>query len=179
MNEKDIISRCLAGDREAFEMIVNTYQSQLLRFTWSILGDKDEAKDAAQDSFVRSYLHLSRFDPGKKFKTWLFTIAYNRCMDKIREKQSRKRMVDKLKKDNTIAPRNENPEMRLESSEQFRMILNKLNEKEKTALSLKLNEGYLSREIAEILGCKESTVRVYILNAKRKLKKILEKKHHV
>jgi len=179
MNEKDIISRCLAGDGEAFEMIVNRYQSQLLHFTWSILGDKDEAKDAAQDSFVRSYFRLSSFDPEKKFKTWLFTIAYNRCMDKIREKQFRKRLIDKFKKDNPIAPRNENPEMRLEDSEQFQLILKWLNEKERTALSLKLNEGYLAREIAEILGCKESTVRVYILNAKRKIKKILEKKHHV
>ena len=69
--------------------------------------------------------------------------------------------------------------MRLEDSEQFQLILKWLNEKERTALSLKLNEGYLAREIAEILGCKESTVRVYILNAKRKIKKILEKKHHV
>jgi RNA polymerase sigma factor (sigma-70 family) len=56
------------------------------------------------------------------------------------------------------------------------LIMKRLNDKERTALSLKLNEGYLAKEIAEILNCKESTVRVYVLNAKRKLKKFLEKK---
>jgi RNA polymerase sigma factor (sigma-70 family) len=179
MDEKKIISRCLMGEGKAFEMIVNKYQSQLLRFTWSILGDKDEAKDVTQDSFVRSYLHLRSFDPKKCFKTWLFTIAYNRSMDKIRENKSRNRLIDKLKKDDSSVPKNENPEKRLEDSEQFHLILRMLNEKERTALSLKLNEGYLAREIAGVLGCKESTVRVLILNAKRKLKKILEKKYHV
>jgi len=155
---------------------VNRYQSQLLHFTWNILGDKDEAKDATQDSFVRSYLHLQSYDINRSFKTWLYTIAYNRCMDKIRENQSRTRFIKKMRNEQRLNRRRYNPEKRMEDSEHYLQIMKRLNEKERTALSLKLNEGYLSREIAEILGCKESTVRVYILNAKRKLKKFLEKK---
>jgi len=176
MDEKEIISRCLMGDGNAFEMVVNRYQSQLLHFTWNILGDKDEAKDATQDSFVRSYLHLQSYDINRSFKTWLYTIAYNRCMDKIRENQSRTRFIKKMRNEQRLNRRRYNPEKRMEDSEHYLQIMKRLNEKERTALSLKLNEGYLSREIAEILGCKESTVRVYILNAKRKLKKFLEKK---
>ncbi len=160
-------------------MIVNRYQSQLLHFTWNIMGDKDEAKDITQESFVRSYFSLKTFDPKKKFKTWLFAIAYNRCMDKIREKRSRTRMIDNFKREDMSFPKNVNPEKRLEDAQQFQHILRNLNEKERTALTLKLSDGYLSREIAEILNCKESTVRVHILNAKRKLKRILEKKNHV
>jgi len=179
MDEKNIISRCLKGNGEAFGMIVNKYQSQLLHFTWNILGDKDEAKDVTQDSFIRSYLHLQSFDPKRSFKTWLYTIAYNRCMDKIREKQSIVRFIKKAGTEHISSRHLKNPEKKLEESEHFLMIMKKLNEKERIALSLKLNEGYLSREIAEILGCKESTVRVYILNAKRKLKKFLEKKQNV
>jgi RNA polymerase sigma-70 factor (ECF subfamily) len=176
MDEKDIISRCLKGDGKAFEMVVNRYQTQILHFTWNILGDKDEAKDVTQDSFVRSYFHLQSYDPNRSFKTWLYTIAYNRCMDKIREKQSRTRFIKKMGDEQHLTRRRDNPEKRLEDSEHYLLIMKRLNDKERTALSLKLNEGYLSREIAEILGCKESTVRVYILNAKRKLKKLLEKK---
>jgi len=176
MDDKNIISRCLMGDGEAFEMLVNRYQSQILHFTWNILGDKEEAKDVTQDSFVRSYFHLQSYDPNRSFKTWLYTIAYNRCMDKIREKQSRTRFTKKMGNEQRLIRRRDNPEKRLEDSEHYLLILKKLNGKERTALTLKLNEGYLSREIAEILGCKESTVRVYILNAKRKLKKFLEKK---
>jgi RNA polymerase sigma factor (sigma-70 family) len=97
-------------------------------------------------------------------------------MDKIREKQSRTRFIKKMGNEQRLTRRRDNPEKRLEDFEHYLLILKKLNEKERTALTLKLNEGYLSREIAEILGCKESTVRVHILNAKRKLKKFLEKK---
>jgi RNA polymerase sigma-70 factor (ECF subfamily) len=179
MDEKGIISRCLDGEKEAFGMIVEKYQSQLLHFTWSILGDKDEAKDVTQDSFLRSYLRLQSYDPEKSFKTWLYTIAYNRCVDKIREKQSMNRFIKKAQKEQTFPRPPFNPEKRLEDSQHFLAILRRLNKNERTALSLKLNEGYLSREIAEILGCKESTVRVYILNAKRKVKKFLEKNQNV
>lgn len=175
MDEKDIISRCLDGDKEAFGMLVDKYQSQLLHFTWSILGDKDEAKDVTQDSFLRAYLRIQSFDLEKSFKTWLYTIAHNRCVDKIREKQSMIRFVRKAQSDQSFSRKSYNPEKRLEDSQHFLTILRTLNKNERTALSLKLNEGYLSREIAEILGCKESTVRVYILNAKRKVKKYLEK----
>jgi RNA polymerase sigma-70 factor (ECF subfamily) len=174
MDDKTIVSRCLMGDGEAFEMLVNRYQSQLLLFTWGILGDQEEAKDAAQDAFVRSYFHLKKYDPNRSFKTWLFTIAYNRCMDKLREKQSRARLFKRMEKEQPLARHADNPEKRLEDSERNMLLLKKLNQKERTALALKGNEGYLSREIAEIMGCKESTVRVYILNAKRKLKKFLE-----
>ncbi len=179
MDEKDIISRCMNGDGNAFEIVVNMYQPQLLHFTWSILGDKDEAKDVTQESFVKSYLNLKSFDPKRSFKSWLYTIAYNRCMDKIRERQSRIRLIQKVKSEQSLNRQLENPEKRLEDSEHFLLILKRLKTKERTALSLKLNDGYLAREIAEILGCKESTVRVYILNAKRKLKKYLEKKRNV
>jgi RNA polymerase sigma-70 factor (ECF subfamily) len=176
MDDKSIVSRCLSGDGEAFEMIVDKYQSQLLHFTWSIMGDEQEAKDVTQDTLVRSYFHLEKYDPERSFKTWLYTIAYNRCMDKMREKQSRTRFLKKMGSEQHPIQRSDNPEKKMENSEQFQLILKKLSQKERTALVLKWNEGYLSREIAEILGCKESTVRVYILNAKRKLKKFLEKK---
>lgn len=179
MDEKNIIARCLNGEGEAFEMMVSKYQSQILHFAWNILGDKDEAKDVTQDSFLRSYLGLPGFDMEKSFKTWLYAIAYNRCMDKIREKRSRMSFIDKAKSEPWLSGKMNRSEKRFEDSEHFGSILQKLNEKERSALSLRLNEGYLSREIAEILGCKESTVRVYILNAKRKIKRILEKTPHV
>ena len=179
MDDQSVVSRCLTGDEDAFEMVVNKYQFQLLHFAWRILGDKDDAKDITQDTFVRSYYNLQNYDPNKSFKTWLFTIAYNRCMDKIREKQSSSRFMRKMRNEQPLIQHRDNPEKRLEDSEQLQLLLKKLNEKERTVLTLKWNEGYLSREIAEILGCKESTVRVYILNAKRKLKKLLEKKINV
>jgi RNA polymerase sigma-70 factor (ECF subfamily) len=179
MDENETISRCLAGEGEVFEMIVNSYQTQILHFTWSILGDRDEAKDATQEAFIRSFFRLKTFDRKRSFKTWLFTIAYNRCMDKLREKKSRSQILEKLGKEYSFIRQHENPEKKTEESEQFRRLLQKLNEKERTAISLKVVEGYSAQEISQVLGCKESTVRVYIFNAKRKLKKMLEKNRDV
>ncbi len=179
MDEKEAISRSLAGDREVFELIVNRYQSQILHLTWRILGDQDEAKDATQEAFIRSFFRLKSFDRKRSFKTWLFSIAYNRCMDKLREKKSRSRVFERASKEQLFIHHQENPEKKVDESEQYLSLLNKLNGKERTAFSLKVIEGYSAREISEVLGCKESTARVYIFNAKRKLKKILEKNKDV
>jgi RNA polymerase sigma-70 factor (ECF subfamily) len=179
MDENETISRCLAGDEEEFELIVNRYQKQILHLSWSILGDQDEAKDAAQEAFVRSFLRLKTFDRKRSFKTWLFTIAYNRCMDKLREKKSRLRVFEKAGQEGSLTAHQENPEKKVEESEQFVRLLKGLNEKERTALSLKVIQGYSAREISEVLDCKESTVRVYLFNARRKLKKSLEKNNGV
>jgi RNA polymerase sigma-70 factor (ECF subfamily) len=179
LDENETISRCLAGDGEVFELIVNRYQTQIFHLTWSILGDRDEAKDAAQEAFIRSFFRLKTFDRKKSFKTWLFSIAYNRCMDRLREKKTRSQILGKLGKENSFIRQQENPEKRIEESELYEWLLKKLNEKERTALSLKVVEGYSAQEISEVLGCKESTARVYLFNAKRKLKKILEKDRHV
>ncbi len=179
MDENETISRCLAGDREIFEVLVNKYQAQILYLTWSILGDKDEAKDVTQEAFIRSFLRLKTFDRKRKFKTWLFTIAYNRCMDKLREKKSRSHAIDKIGMERPLTRHQENPEKKVEACDQYAWLLKKLNKKERTALTLKAIEGYSSREISEVLGCKESTVRVYLFSAKRKLKKILEKNRDV
>ena len=85
MDDKSVVSRCLTGDEDAFEMVVNKYQFQLLHFAWRILGDKDDAKDITQDTFVRSYYNLQNYDPNKSFKTWLFTIAYRLCLNHLRK----------------------------------------------------------------------------------------------
>ncbi len=179
MDENEAISRCLAGDGEEFELIVNRYQTQILHLTWSILGDQDEAKDATQEAFIRSFLRLNTYDRKRSFKTWLCTIAYNRCMDKLREKKSRSRIFERIGKEQSFIHHKENPEKRVEESEGYISLLDKLNGKERTAVSLKVIEGYSAREISEVLGCKESTVRVYLFNAKRKLKRILEKNKNV
>ncbi len=179
MDEKETIARCLAGDGEVFELIVNRYQAQILHLTWRILGDRDEAKDVVQDTFIRSFLRLQTFDRKRSFKTWLFTIAYNRCMDKLREKKSRSQILERLGKENPSLHHQDRPEKKIDESERCGWILKKLNQKERMAISLKVIEGYSAREISEVLGCKESTARVYLFNAKKKLKKILEKDRDV
>jgi len=96
MDDSKIISRCLSGEVEAFELIVKKYQANMLFLSWGILGDKEEAKDVTQEAFVQSYLNLSRFDRTRSFKSWLYSIAFKRCLDRIKKEKSLREFIKKL-----------------------------------------------------------------------------------
>lgn len=83
MDDGQIIACCLAGEREAFEMIVNKYQARVLSLAWSVLGNRAEAEDTTQEAFIRAYTNLRDFDQARGFKNWLYAIAYKRCLDRI------------------------------------------------------------------------------------------------
>lgn len=179
MEDKEIISRCLSGEIEVFGLLVNKYQANILTMSWSILQNKEEAKDVTQEAFSQAYFNLIHFDKTKSFKNWLYSIAYRRCMDRKRREKVSAKYFKKVIKEEKFSSDDENKERRIEDSETFSLILKKLNKNERTAISLKINEGYSAREIAEILDCAESTAWVYLFHAKRKLKDLLEEKKDV
>lgn len=179
MEDKEIISRCLSGEIEAFELLVNKYQAKILTMSWSILQNKEEARDITQEAFSQAYFNLSHFDMTKSFKTWLYSIAYKRCLDRKRKEKLWAKYFKKIVKEERLSSDEKNKERRIEDSEIFSPLLSKLNEKERTAISLKMSEGFSAKEIAQIVNCAESTARVYLFNAKRKLKKMLEEKKDV
>lgn len=179
MEDKEIISRCLSGEIEVFELLVNKYQSNILNMSWSILQNKEEAKDVTQEAFSLAYFNLSDFDKTRNFKNWLYSIAYKKCMDRKRKEKLSTKYYRKVIKERKLSPDDERKKSRIEDSEIFSPLLRKLNEKERTAICLKMSEGYSAKEIAQIINCAESTARVYLFNAKRKLKNMLEEKKDV
>jgi len=179
MEESEIISRCLSGEVEAFEMLVTKYQTSLLGLTWNILRDKEAAKDMTQEAFIQCFLHLNRFDRTRSFKNWLYSIAFKRCLDRKKKEKSSSQFINKIRKEEQLFTDDYNQKRKIEDSEIFSPLLNKLDTKERTVLSLKMNEGYSAREIAQVLGCAESTARVIFFNAKKKLKKMLMRNKNV
>lgn len=83
---KKRIKQVLKGDQNAFADIVSLYQHKLYQICYRMLGNKQEAEDIAQEAFVRAYINLHTFDPKRKFSTWLYRIATNLCIDRIRKK---------------------------------------------------------------------------------------------
>jgi len=179
MEEEEIISRCMSGDVEEFGKLVEMYQPALLPMILNILQDREVAKDVTQEAFIQAYFNLSRFDRKRSFKNWLFSIAYRRCLDRIRKEKTQRKFIKKMIKEERLLSKDENKDKKIENSEIFSPLLNKLNEKERAVLSLKINEGYTAKEIGYVLNCGESTVRVHVFNAKRKLKRFLEEKKDV
>jgi RNA polymerase sigma-70 factor, ECF subfamily len=179
MDEFEAISRVLAGEREAFEFIVNKYQPALLTLAWGVLGNKEEAKDVTQDALVRAYLNLNGFDLEKSFKNWIYSITFHQCLDKKRREKLSQHYLQKASKELSASQSGDSPGQRMEENEYIHTILQKLNKNERLAISLTVNDGYTASEVAKVLDCAENTARVYLFNAKRKLRKLVERNRYV
>jgi RNA polymerase sigma-70 factor (ECF subfamily) len=175
MDDAELIARCRAGEIDAFESLVNKYQTPLLTMTWSLLGNKEDARDVTQQAFLAAFSNLDAFDPSRSFKNWLFAIAWKDCLDMKRREKTRRIFLERMKGDLATHGNPGPAGVRLEDSEAFSPLLKKLDLKERLALSLKMNEGYSATEIAEVLGCAESSARVYVFNAIRKVRKLWKK----
>jgi len=166
MEDKELIEECLRGNMNAFSLIVKKYQSTLLSISWNILRDMEEAKDSVQEAFLQAFQNLEKFDQKRNFKNWLFSIAYKRAVDRRRRINFFFKRIREIKR---------NEERTFEQNrEEIWEMLEKLNSKEKTAILLQALEGFTAKEIGDIIGCSENTVRVHIFNARRKLKKLLK-----
>jgi RNA polymerase sigma-70 factor (ECF subfamily) len=81
-----LVAAHLAGDGHAFQQLVARYRGRLLNFVHRMIGDRERAEDLVQEAFIRVYRHLHRFDPTKKFSTWIYTIASNLAKNELRNR---------------------------------------------------------------------------------------------
>lgn len=81
-----LVAAHLAGDARAFQELVVRYRSRLVAFVGRMIGDRERAEDLVQEAFMRVYRHLHRFDPTKKFSTWIYTIASNLAKNELRNR---------------------------------------------------------------------------------------------
>jgi RNA polymerase sigma-70 factor, ECF subfamily len=86
-NELADVRAALRGDLAAFSRLVEAYQRPVYNLTYRMLGDGDEAEEAAQETFLRAYTQLSTYQSGRKFSSWLFSIASHYCIDRLRRRR--------------------------------------------------------------------------------------------
>jgi RNA polymerase sigma-70 factor, ECF subfamily len=169
MNESDLIGRALAGDRDAFSGLVSGHEKKLLALCWNMLGEREEARDAAQDALLQAFENLSRFDPERSFVKWLLGIGAKRCLDRLRRRRTFRRFFQDYVRD---WPGHGGWRHPLHAGGgDAGHLLQKLSGRERTAISLAVFENFSAREIAAVLGCSENTARVHLFNARCKLKK--------
>ncbi len=170
--EKAIIRKCLDGNRDAFEVLVNRCEAHVKNLAWNITGNPEDAVEVSQEAFLQAFKNLHRCDLNKNFKNWLLGITFKRSIDRIRKQKSFWNFFNRYVQ---VAPLKKEEITTIEESAIFHPLLKKLNEKERTALSLQMNENYSAREIGGILNCSENAVRITLFRAKKKLKKELLK----
>jgi RNA polymerase sigma-70 factor (ECF subfamily) len=173
------LEQALHGDDDAFAQLVETYQRPVFNLCYRMLGDPQEAEDAAQESFWRAYQALHRYDPNRKFSTWLLSIAAHYCID-----QQRKRHIVAVPMDivfeETFADRSPNPEHAVESSEEDRMLhalMNAMNSQDRAALVLRYWYGFSDVEISEALSLSVSAVKSRLYRARQQLAQDLQAVH--
>ncbi len=171
-DDNDLVAQALAGDRDAFGVLVDRYAAQARRVARAVLGDPDDADDAAQDGFLSALVKLGQYDARRPFGPWLMRIVANAATDRRRRRNVRR--AEPL--DPSLVgggPRPDAAAMRNELGERLRTALGELPERRRTAVVLFDVEGYSHAEIAGILRIPEGTVRSEVFHARRRLRTLL------
>jgi RNA polymerase sigma-70 factor (ECF subfamily) len=173
MDEQELIAGSLRGRMEDFRMIVERYSAPAMALAVNMLGNRDDAEDVCQELFIQVYRKLGSYDPDRSFKNWVYTILYRRCLDHLKKRRRSRELVRKISRETVPAtpgnPGGRDPDRKLPSH-----LLEGLKAKERTALCLWANDGYSASEISQVLRCSASTARVYLFQARKKIKKLLE-----
>jgi RNA polymerase sigma-70 factor (ECF subfamily) len=171
--------------RDRFAELVVRHQRRAARIAFHYLRDAADADEAVQDAFVKAYLHIGTFREELPFEVWFTRILINGCLDRLKTRRRRERwmappVVDAMGQERDPAEylpsRRPSPEDRLLSKERMRHVSNalaKLPERQRLVFMLSHFEGRSSREVSAMTGLNESTVRVHLFRAIRRLRALL------
>ncbi len=170
-----LILRAQAGDTTAFDQLITDHQHKVVSLAWRLLGNQDDARDAAQEAFLRVYKHLNKFDPSQDFSGWLYRIVVNVCRDLARKRRHNVSSFEAGIEAGSIAePASPlNTEAAAILGQQQAIVLRALatlSAKERAAIVLRDIEGLPTDEVARILGSSPTTVRSQISAARVKIK---------
>lgn len=174
--DNELIRSFIAGDMNSFELLAGRYKDMAYNLCYNITGDYDEAMDCAQDSFIKAYRNLHRFEFRSAFSTWLYTICVNTCRNRITSSWNRKRIhVNDLVMENfrDCAPDPEEELIRGERELVVRRAIAKLPEEERVLVVLRDMEGRSYTEIAGITGLLQGTVKSRLARARHRLRGLL------
>jgi RNA polymerase sigma-70 factor (ECF subfamily) len=163
------------GDKEAFSRLVEAYQTPVYNLAYRMLGNRGEAEEAAQETFLRAYSRLHRYDPAYKFSTWMLSIASNHCIDILR-----KRRITWLSLDEPLpaefAPQlssnRPDPERAMEHAEiedQVRALLDELQPDYRAAVILRYWYELSYEEIAAAMDTTVSAIKSRLFRARKML----------
>lgn len=176
-----LISRACEGDLTAFDQLMVAHQQKVMGLSWRMLGNHEDARDAAQETFLRVYKHLNKFDPAQDFAAWLYRIAVNVCRDLARKRgRGNPTSFEAEREAGTLAepvsPHNtEHRAMHAQERDILLRALAQLTEKERAAIVLRDLEGLPTEEVARMLGSTPTTVRSQISTARVKIKQFRER----
>lgn len=178
-DEHLLVSAAKRGDARAFEELVNRYEGKIFRLTMNITRNREDAEDAMQDAFLKSYAHLKDFQEDSRFYTWLVRIAANEALMRLRKRRPNQFSLDEpIEGEDDLMPREiedwgPSPEQHFAQSEMQEILSNVIDELEpdfRTVFVLRDVEELSTEETAKLLGISISAVKSRLLRARLKLR---------
>lgn len=175
MDQKDLIRRIISGEKELFRHIVEQNDSFVYSICLNILRNKEDARDVAQDTFYKAYKSLKRFDGNKsQFSTWLYRIAYNKCIDQVRKKNNFLNFKSYFKgKETNYDYQNHKFENEIVDD-----MISELSDKDAGLITFYYLNELSIKEISYITDDSESNIKVKLHRIRKRLKEIASKKYN-
>jgi len=174
----DLVRHARLGDQAAWEALVRQHQEPVFRLAYLFLGDADEAEDVAQESFVRAYLALDRFDTSRSLRPWLLSIAANQARNRRRSLGRFFKAWQKLVQEQPESIKNErNGEDRRWQSRELVSAVRRLGQNEQQIIYLRYFLDLSVDETAEALEVAPGTVKSRLHRALHRLRQLIDREH--
>jgi RNA polymerase sigma-70 factor, ECF subfamily len=184
--DHDLIALARTGSEKAYRELLDRYQRPVFSLVYRMVRDRELAEDLAQETFVKVFNHLDRFNPKYKFSSWIFKIASNLAIDTLRKREPVTVSLDGSRNAQTadeveatritVEAKDENPEEFLEAKElgqEIERAIGLLRPDYRTAILLRHVEGRSYEEIAEVMAVPLGTVKTFIHRARAELRETL------
>ncbi len=183
VREDDVlVLRCQEGEKDAYEGLVTKYETRVASLIFHTVGSEDDVRDLVQETFVKAFLGLRKFRRRSAFSTWLYRIAVNVCIDHMRKRSRRPKLISLPEGDDGTEAReirderSESPRGTAARMEMRKAILDaveKLPPGQRSAVILHLVEGFSCEDTAKVLGCAVGTVKASLFKARERLRRDL------
>ena len=186
VSDHDLVTRAQKGSEGAYRELLGRYQRPVFSLVYRMVRDRELSEDLAQETFVKVFNNISRFDPKYKFSSWIFKIASNLAIDTLRRREPDTVSLDGSRNAQTpdevessritVESRDANPEEFVEAKElgaEIEQAIGTLRVEYRTAIVLRHVEGRPYEEIAEIMNLPLGTVKTYIHRARSELRESL------
>jgi len=179
LDEPALIRHAANGDASAWEPLVQTYQQAVFRLAYLLLGDPDDAEDIAQETFLRAWNHLRRFDPTRPLKPWLLSITANLSRNRRRSAGRYLAALTRAFRDEPAPASVEEKSTQYMEANDLRKAVQNLNEPDQQVVYLRYFMDLSVAETADVLQVAEGTVKSRLSRALEKLRAIIKQEFPV
>lgn len=178
LSDQHYINQIMQGDTNVFSVLVDRYKEMIFTLALKMVKNREEAEEVSQDTFIKIYNSLNKFKGDSKFSTWIYKIAYNTCLDRLKKNKKEENTIFINEFSDHLVKTLDNALSALEEKERKQTIqncLNLLSREENFLLTLYYFDDQNLDEIAKIMDINTNNVKVKLFRSRKKLAVILKK----